>query len=79
MIHHTRGVYNNGSFKDNGVKSEHLASHIWYNLIFRPGRAFFVDGFCLNEGYLDKETIADIVDELENNPVIKTSDTAPYV
>ena len=50
MIHYTRGVYPNGEFKDNGVAESDLASHIWYNLTFRPGRAFFFNGFCLNRG-----------------------------
>ncbi len=36
MIHHTVGVYNDGSRKENGVSSENIASHIWYNLGMRP-------------------------------------------
>lgn len=79
MIHHTRGVYNNGEWKDNGVTSEHLASHIWYNLTMRPGRAFFVDGFCLNDGYLGSERTKAIEKELQANPIKMAKDTAPYV
>jgi len=50
MIYHSRGVYASGDFKDNAVRAEDIINHIWYNLTFRPGRAFFVDGVCLNSG-----------------------------
>jgi len=56
MIHHTRGVYTNGDYKDNGVSSEQLARHIQFNIIMRPGRALFVDGFCLYDGVILAET-----------------------
>lgn len=49
---YTVGVYNNDSYKTNYVSVEHLASHIAYNLNMRPGRAFFVNLHCLNQGYL---------------------------
>jgi len=78
MIHHTMGVYNDGSRKHNGVASEDLASHIWYNLNLRPGRALFVDGFCLNEGYLSKERCEAIESELKAKPVIMQKCTVPY-
>ena len=50
MIHTTIGVYPDGSRKVNGVSSENLADHIQYNIRFRPGRAFFVDGKCIYRG-----------------------------
>jgi hypothetical protein len=77
MIHFTAGYYGDGSRKVNGVPSKNLASHIWYNLVMRPGRAFFVDGVCLNEGYLTRERCAEIEKELatEAGP---DEDTAPY-
>ncbi len=78
MIHHTMGVYNDGSRKHNGVTSENLAGHIRYNLRLRPGRAFFVDGMCLNEGYLDAERCKAVEAELEAKPVVMQRDTAPY-
>lgn len=77
MIHLTVGCYADGSRKTNGVKSENLAEHIQYNLIFRPGRALFVDGFCLHEGYLDKGRCAEIEAELKGKTADR--DTAPYV
>ena len=43
-IHHTRGVYANGEYKDNAVRAEDLESHIEYNKTFRFGRALLVDG-----------------------------------
>lgn len=50
MIHHTRGVYPDGSFKDKGVDSALIASHIEYNINLRPGRALIVDGWCVHKG-----------------------------
>lgn len=76
MIHTTVGIYNDGSRKCNGVSSEDLASHIWYNINLRPGRAFFVDGFCLNEGYLGKERCEEINEEIKAVKV--TKNTVPY-
>ena len=77
-IHHTMGVYNNGSRKHNGVAASDLAGHIEYNLAMRPGRAFFVDGVCKNVGYLGKERCDEIERELASNPVPMTRCTAPY-
>jgi hypothetical protein len=77
MIHHTVGVYANGSKKQNGVKIENLADHIKYNMVYRPGRALFVDSVCLNEGYLSKEECALISKGLKGEKVDK--DTAPYI
>lgn len=79
MIHTTIGVYANGSRKMNGVPSKDLARHIWYNLKARPGRAFFVDGICLNNGYLKQEEIDRLEKEFEANPIVMDKDTAPYV
>lgn len=59
MNHVTVGVYHNQTFKKNVVRPEDLEHHIAYNLRMRPGRAFFVDGKCLNPGYLSKENCAE--------------------
>jgi hypothetical protein len=75
-IHHTAGYYSNGDAKINGVKSENLDEHIEYNLNWRPGRAFFVDGKCLNQGNLSKERCNEIEKELQAATMNK--DTAPY-
>lgn len=74
-IHHTRGVYNNGEFKDNGVSAEHLAEHIEYNKTFRFGRALLVDGVVVYNGYLSNEQL------IPHIGVVKTytHSTAPYV
>ena len=77
MIHHTAGYYGDGSRKTNGVKSENLAKHIQYNLIMRPGRAFFVDGICIHTGYLASERCKEIERELSG--IKANKDTAPYV
>lgn len=76
MIHYTIGFYANGDSKSNGVPSENLQSHIEYNLAMRPGRAFFVDGKCLNQGYLTKERCDEIEKEIAGR--VATRDTQPY-
>lgn len=77
-IHHSMGVYNNGDRVHNGVMESHLEKHIKYNQTFRPGRALFIDGVCHNEGYLDAERIAAIVEELRKKPVVMAECTQPY-
>lgn len=76
-IHHTRGVYANGDFKDNGVPTDSLADHIEYNKMWRPGRALFVDGECLNQGYLSDEQVQEAIEKIKTFP-IPTRDTQPY-
>ena len=80
MIHTTIGVYPDGSRKVNGVPSENLASHIQYNIRFRPGRSFFVDGKCIHKGMNVFEIIEDeekMEKEISHIKIIR--DTAPYV
>lgn len=77
MIHHTVGVYPNGSMKTNGVDAKHLKDHIQYNLDYRPGRALFVDGVCVYEGNVSKETLAKAA-ELIKTFKTPTRCTAPY-
>jgi len=77
-IHHTMGVYNCGDRTHNGVHPDDLENHIEYNLRMRPGRAFFVDGQCLNQGYLDDDRIKAILEELKENPVVMDKVTLPY-
>jgi hypothetical protein len=78
VIHHTRGVYPNGDFKDNGVPSENLAEHINYNVLFRPGRALFLDGFCIYRGM---GVSSDLIEEHQktDNHRSMERDTRPYV
>lgn len=52
MNHITVGVYKNGDYKINVVREEHLEDHILYNTTMRFGRALFVDGKCIYDGYL---------------------------
>ena len=74
MIHTTVGVYNDKTYKVNGVKSEHLAEHIKYNLDLRPGRALVVDGQCLNGGYIGEEEALKIASKVEP----RTECSEPY-
>lgn len=76
MIHYTIGFYANGESKSNGVPSENLPAHIEYNLTKRPGRAFFVDGKCLNRGYLSEARCTQIEKEIAGR--VATRDTQPY-
>ena len=56
-MHVTVGVYMNGQYKYNIVRDEDLENHIKYNKIFRFGRGLFVDGKCINQGYLSGEQV----------------------
>lgn len=49
----TMGFYpNNTEFHEtNVVTYDHILEHVLYNLAFRPGRTFFVNGNCFNLGY----------------------------
>lgn len=61
MNHVTVGVYcnDNDNHKINIVRPEHLESHIEYNKTWRWGRALFVDGVCVNQGYLSDEKVVE--------------------
>ena len=79
-IHTTIGVYKNGDYKINGVMNCNLILHIRYNLDFRFGRALFVDGTCINKGYLTDEEVIEWAAKIRNNPIyFRTKDTQPYV
>lgn len=67
-IYSTIGVYANGDQKSNGVAAKDLLDHIAYNLQMRPGRAFFLEGRCLNQGYLSDEKIQELEKEFSLNP-----------
>jgi hypothetical protein len=73
-IHHTRGVYLNGEYKDNAVLHEHLESHIAYNKLYRFGRALLVDGVIVYNGYLSDADLAPHVGVVNNY----TRCSAPY-
>jgi hypothetical protein len=77
-LHSTVGVYPNGDFKTNAVDPEHLKDHIEYNLSYRPGRAFFVDGECLNEGYLTSEEIIEWKQKIAVLDLKPTACSVPY-
>lgn len=75
MIHTSIGLYPNGDFVVNGVTSENLASHIYYNLKHRPGRALIVDGWIISAGTVGVVTCVLFIGEHE---IKTTEDTAPY-
>lgn len=78
-IHHSLSIYNSGYRVSQGVLSTHLKDHIEHNCVMRFGRALFIDGVCHNKGYLSKERIQAITDELALNPVVMTKVSLPYV
>lgn len=80
MIHHSRRIYPNGSIQDNGVSSELLAQHIWYNQTFRPGTVLIVDGHQVSDGCgtVDKELIEKHIAAVKAGENKPNRDTRPY-
>jgi hypothetical protein len=79
-IHTTIGVYNSGDMKLNGVCEANLEGHIKYNLDLRPGRGFFVDGKCLNKGYLSEEQVSFYEKLFQSDSKYNLrKDSAPYI
>ena len=57
--HHSVGVYKCGDFVSHCVPDFELEEHIAYNTAMRFGRGLFIDGKCVNKGYLsDEEVVA---------------------
>lgn len=54
-INHSRRIYNSNDVVDNHVAYDHLDDHIRYNKEMRFGTALFINGVCVNRGYLGKE------------------------
>lgn len=78
MNHVTVGVYKNGEYVINVVRENDLESHIEYNQIFRFGRALFVDGKCVNQGYLSDDEIKNWTEKIMSFKINTSSDTRPY-
>ena len=74
----TIGVYNNGDRVSNGVHRDDLFTHIEYNFTYRFGRALFVEGRCLNHGYLSPERIRELETEFQAHPDLPRTVTRPY-
>ena len=78
-MHVTVGVYMNGVYKVNIVRDEDLEDHIQYNKTFRFGRGLFVDGKCVNQGYLSGEQVRNWEKRISEMEFDLTHDTRPYV
>lgn len=78
-MHVTVGVYMNGQYKYNIVRDEDLENHIKYNKIFRFGRGLFVDGKCVNQGYLSEEQVRNWEKSISEMEFDMSHDTRPYV
>ena len=81
----TVGIYPNKQWKYNVVREEDLAEHIDYNLTFRPGRVFYVNGVRKCNGLISPTRLEEY-DKLEEH--IRTDilkdvnlyrNTRPYV
>lgn len=77
MIHTTIGLYRNGDYVVNGVKAEHLETHIHYNIRCRGGRALFVDGKCVHTGYMTQEECDEFI-KGDAGKIVMTECNAPY-
>ena len=78
-MHVTVGVYMNGVYKVNIVRDEDLEDHIQYNKKFRFGRGLFLDGKCINQGYLSVEQVRNWEKRISEMEFDLTHDTRPYV
>ncbi len=64
MNHVMVGVYLNGDHTINIVDPADVFEQIGYNKRLRYGRALFLDGGCIHEGYLNKDSIAEWTNKL---------------
>ena len=78
-MHVTVGAYMNGAYKVNIVEDEDLEDHINYNKTFRFGRGLFVDGKCVNQGYLSGEQVRNWEKRISNMEFDMSKSTKPYV
>ena len=58
------GIYASQSYKYNVVLDNNIISDMIYNIRMRPGRWYFVDGYCINEGYGEREVFEEIAKNL---------------
>lgn len=77
-VNHSRRYYNNGEYTDNGVRKEHLADHIQYNKKYRPGTALFINGVCLNYGYLGQERCDKLAELIKGLDIKVSASQLPY-
>lgn len=75
-VHTTIGIYPNGDFKTNGVSTEHLQTHIDYNLTYRPGRALVVDNKIIYNGQVSQSVIDEVIKKNQN--LKYSQSTAPH-
>ncbi len=78
QVFSTIGVYISKERKYNGVARDDLKAHVQYNLDMRWGRALFVEGVCVNQGYLDNSNTSRLEKEFEEKPHVPERVTAPY-
>lgn len=77
-MHYTVGVYSNGRYVINVVKDEDFEDHVLYNKTFRFGRGLFVDGKCINQGYLSGEQVRNWEKRISEMDIDLSKPTTPY-
>lgn len=80
-VYTTLALYPNGEFKINGVKQHNIVNHVAYNLLFRPGRALFVQGKCIYKGFNNSNESINEVEQMfiQKKIAFCDKDTAPYI
>jgi len=78
MNHVTIGVYANESYVINVVLPAHLDYHIEYNKVMRFGRALFVDGKCVHQGYLPAYKVAEWENKIKTMKVDTSKPSIEY-
>lgn len=72
------GIYCNGDRRYNAVEKRDLKGHMAYNINMRFGRALFVNGKCVYQGYLSKDRCDQIEQELKEKPYLPTEPSEEY-
>lgn len=74
-----------GMYKTNYVHPDHIYTHLCYNIMARPGRTFFVDNVCYNNGmggrdgkafYAARKFCEQVTERIRNKPPYR--ETTPY-
>lgn len=73
VFHNTVHVYGNDDYRHHCVPDFELEGMLEYNTTMRFGRAIFVDGKCVWEGYLDAERIAQWEEKIRGWPMPELS------
>lgn len=79
MNHVTIGVYTDNTYKVNVVRDKDLQNHIEYNKLMRFGRGLFVDGKCVNQGYLSNNQVQNWIEKIKKMDVDTSVHSSKYL